>query len=89
VKITKEQLIEIAKAGFPLGIQKSIDFENLDIVQQGDKFALFNRSKKFDQEGYYLSVIFRTDFIQFYTGTTLFNQMAGISKMLELNLIIK
>ena len=88
VKVTKEQLIKIAKAGFPESVQNAINFESLDMVQNGSKFALFNKKgKKFDKEGYYLSLDIRENFVQFYTGATSFNQMLGFFKIVELNLI--
>jgi hypothetical protein len=87
----KEQLIQIAKVGFPERVKQFINFENTEIHSMGGVHRLYDKDNKFDfmlPKDYYISVhIGEDNFVQIQTGHRAFNHYAAIKEMECLGLI--
>lgn len=89
--MTKEQLIQIAKVGFPERVKQFINFENTKIFSMGDVHRLYDKDNKFDfmlPKDYYISVhIGKDNFVQITVGHRVFNHYVAIKEMERLGLI--
>jgi len=87
----KEQLIEIAKAGFPDRVKQFIDFKNCKMCHCGGVYRLYDKDEKFIltcPEHDHIAIFMDEDnFIQITTGIKAFNHYAAIKKMEELKLV--
>lgn len=87
----KEQLIKIAKAGFPYHIQKKIDFDNCEMYRTSEIYRLYDKDSKFNfilPKESILSIFVGVDkFIQFTSYNRAFNHYAAIKEMEKLGLI--
>ena len=92
--ITKEQLIEIAKIGFPERVKQFIDFENLEAMHITGVYRLYNKDSEFFglfPKDEWMSISFdqksgENDFVQIQVGNRAFNHYAAIKKMEEMKL---
>ncbi len=91
--MTKDQLIQIAKAAFPDVVKKYIDFDSAEMHHMFGVYRLYAKDSPFIlmlPEVQYLSVfIGENGFIQIESGGRAFNHYAAIKKMEELRLIQK
>lgn len=89
--MTKSQLIEIAKVGFPDRVKQFIDFNKVDIHSISGVHRLYDGQTPFEfmlPKNYHLSVFIGDDnFVQIESLGKAFNHNAAIKKMEELNLI--
>ena len=89
--MNKEQLIKIAKAGFPNVVKQFIDFNDVDIHSMGGVYRLYDKQTNFEfmlPKNYHLSVFIGSDkFVQIESLGKAFNHYAAIKKMQELQLI--
>ena len=91
--MTREQLIEIAKVGFPDRVKSNWDFDNFDKFEMGGVFRLYDK-----RDGFFtvlprtsiLTIIIQSDeYIQFDVKHLAFNQYKAIKLMEKMKLIIK
>ena len=92
MEITKKQLIEITKAGFPEYVWDKIKDNPMDILHISGVYYLFNTDTGYTgviPKHFYVAFSFDKDkkFVQFDTKYRKFNQYAAIKKMEELRLI--
>ena len=89
--MTREQLIKIAKAGFPSHILERIDFYNFEMFSMGGVYRLYDRRGGFKlmlPTTTYLSVfIGGHNFIQIDAGIRAFNHYTAIKEIERLGLI--
>lgn len=89
--MTKEQLIEIARVGFPERVRQFIKFDNCEMYSMGGVYRLYDKDIEFRfmlPENYHLAIFIGEDkFIQITCGNMAFNHYAAIKKMEELGLI--
>jgi len=95
--MTKDQLIEVAKAGFPADKHHLYNFETPGYYAFGAVFRLFQKEEidpsKIGWIGMGLNEVFLAihiedeSFVQIEVGNRKFNHRAAIKKMIELNLI--
>lgn len=90
--MTKEDLIKIAKAGFPDNVKQFINFENCEMLHWSGVFRLYDKDEDFVlmlPKKYHLSIIIGDDnFIQILSGNnTAFNHYLAIKEMENLGLI--
>lgn len=89
--MTLEQLVEIAKIGFPERVAQFIDFENCDIHSMGGVHRLYNKSEPFrfmlPQNDYLAVFIGENKFVQITCGHRSFNHYAAIKQMEKMNLV--
>ena len=90
--MTKEQLIQIAKVGFPERVKQFIDFNNCEIHSHGDVYRLYNIDTHFvflmPKESH-LAIHHVGDFVQITCGNTAFNHYAAIKEMERLGLVLQ
>lgn len=88
--MTREQLIEIAKAGFVSYLQDKYDLDNAQMVSMNDIFWLIPHPPTSGfalPETYFLAVeMFEKRWVQF-NATKPFNHLAAIRKMEQLGLV--
>lgn len=86
-----EQLIKIAKAGFPERILSTIDFDNCEMFHKSGVYRLYDKDVGFNltlPSQDYLAVCIGPDkFIQITCGIRAFNHHAAIKEMERLGLI--
>lgn len=92
--MTKEQLIQIAQAGFPESVKENINFDECQMIRWGDVYRLYRINAPFRlilPVEYYLSIFIgrvgEQPFVQIKCGTSAFNDYAAIKKMEELGLV--
>jgi hypothetical protein len=89
--MTKDQLIQIAKAGFPDNAKRLINFENSEMIFWGDVYRLYDKDCPFIMmlpKEEYLSIFINDDgFVQIQVINRAFNHFAAIKEMLSLGLI--
>jgi len=91
--MTKEQLIKIAKAGFPKRVKQFIDFKNVELHKMGDVYRLYDKNVEFRlvlPKETILDICFikENNWIQFtMENHYAFNHLAAIRKMEQLKLI--
>lgn len=96
--MTKEQLIEIAKAGIPKEYHNQHNLTNPFFLYFRNRYQLYEESNvNIQQIGWhgvgeyrpYLSIKLDIDYLLIETSIEVFNQIPAIKKMIELNLISK
>lgn len=89
--MTKEQLIQIAKIGFPERVKQFIDFDNCEMHHLGGVYRLYDKDEGFNfmlPKTYHLAIIIDDEkFIQFVCGNNAFNHYAAIKEMELLGLV--
>lgn len=89
--MTKEQLIEIAKIGFPDRVKQFIDFENCEMIHMSGVYRLYDKDEEFmfmlPKKDYLAVFIGEEKFVQITCEGKAFNHYAAIKKMEEMNLI--
>lgn len=89
--MTKEDLIKIAKAGFPQHVKDFINFDDCEIYHMSGVYRLIDKNCPFIlmiPKNQYLSVfIGENRFVQIESGGKAFNHYAAIKKMIQLKLI--
>lgn len=88
--MTKEQLIQIAKVGFPDRVKQFIDLENCEMHVMGAVYRLYDKDTPFLFAlplEYHISIQIEEKFIQFGTRNKSFNHFAAIKEMERLGLI--
>lgn len=89
--MTKEDLIKIAKVGFPDRVKQFIKFENCEMIHFGGVYRLYDKDEDFIlmlPKTEYLSIFIGDDnFIQFSCGSKAFNHYSAIKEMEKLGLI--
>jgi hypothetical protein len=87
----KEQLIQIAKAGFPQRVKDFINFDNCEMHSMSGVYRLYDKESVFffmqPSESNLNIFIGADNFIQITCGNRAFNHYAAIKKMEELGLI--
>lgn len=88
--MTREEMIEIAKVGFPLRVQNQCVFDKCKIHHTGGVYRLYDDDfLVFIPRHSYLEIFVGEDnFIQITCGNKAFNHYAAIKKMESLNLIV-
>jgi len=91
-KITKEQLIQISKVGFPERVKQFINFDNCEIFHWSGVYRLYDKEEGFDYmlpKKEHLSIFIGEDnFIQIKCGDKAFNNYAAIKEMINLGIIL-
>lgn len=88
--MTKEQLITIAKAGFPENVKQFIDFENVEMNHFGGVYRLYDKDTPFLlmlPEVVHLHIFIEGDFVQISPEHLAFNHYAAIKEMERLGLV--
>jgi hypothetical protein len=79
--MTKQQLIQIAKAGFSDTVNKLINYENCEIYSRDNVFRLYDKKTKIVlglPKKCYISVEIEDKFINIGTGNLSFNHYAAV-----------
>lgn len=88
--MNKEQLIKIAKAGFPERVQQFINFDNCEMHSHSGVYRLYDKDIDFvlmlPREDHLAIFIGADNFIQITCGTKAFNHYAAIKEMESLGL---
>ncbi|MCG8796653.1 hypothetical protein [Tenacibaculum finnmarkense] len=89
--MTKEDLIIVAKTGFPEIAKSLIDFNNCEIHHSSGVYRLYDKGTEFAfalPKHYYLAIFIGDNkFIQFSCGSKAFNHYAAIKKMEKMGLV--
>lgn len=89
--MNKEQLIKIAKAGFPERVQRFINFDNCEMNHHSGVYRLYHKDMDFvlmlPREDHLAIFIGADNFIQITCGTKAFNHYAAIKEMESLGLV--
>lgn len=89
--MNREQLIKIAKAGFPESIFDTIDLDNCDVHHQGGCYRLYDMSAGFflmlPRQSYLTVFMGGNNFIQITCGNLCFDHYAAIKEIERLGLI--
>jgi len=89
--MNKEQLIKIAKAGFPERVQQFINFDNCEMFHHSSIYRLYDKNTEFMQifprEDHLSIFIGANNFIQITCGIKAFNHYAAIKEMESLGLV--
>lgn len=91
--MTKDQLIQIAQAGFPKSVKINIDFNACDMIYWGSVYRLYKIKTPLrlglpveEYLSIYIGKNSSRPFIQIKCGNAAFNDYAAIKKMEELGL---
>ena len=92
MELTKEHLIEIAKAGFPEYIWENIKDNPMDVFHISEVYYLYNTDAPIEgivPKHYYVSLAYdkENNYVQFNPKYRKFNEYTAIKKMEELRLI--
>ena len=86
--MTKEQLIEIAKAGFPEKFNSYIDYTDVEATKNNHLYRLYKGKDRINLRGWFIEIYKEGDsFVQIRVGLRVFNDLAAINKMKELEII--
>lgn len=89
--MTKEDLIKIAKIGFPDNVKQFIKFENCGMIHFGGVYRLYDKDEEIIlnlPKNSHLTIFIGDDnFIQFSCGSKAFNHYSAIKEMEKLGLI--
>ncbi len=89
--MNKDELIQIAIAGFPTRILKYIYFDDCEIHSMSGVYRLYDKDEEFlfmlPKKDHLSIFIGANNFIQINPGIKAFNHYAAIEKMKELGLI--
>ena len=88
--MTKEQFIQIAKAGFPEHVIELINFEDSEMMRMGDVYRLYDKNEPFrillpNRE--IINIHLFDNFVQIDAGSKAFNQYAAIKEIEKMRLI--
>lgn len=88
--MTKDQLIQIAKVGFPDRVKQFINFEDCEIYESGNVHRLYDKNEEFLPilpKKEHLSILIRDGIVQIMCGNKVFNHYAAIKEMEKMGLI--
>jgi hypothetical protein len=88
--MTKKQLIQIAKKGFPERVKQFINFKNAEIHSMSGVHRLYDKDTDFNlliPKDYYLSVFIEDKFIQIEVGKKAFNHYSAIKEIEKMGLV--
>ena len=88
--MTKQQLIQIAKAGFPDHVKSIINIDDLEFISMGGVYRLYDKSSPIlfvlPKESI-IAICHHADWVQISTSFRAFNDYAAIKEMQKLKLI--
>ena len=91
IQLNKEQLIKIAKAGFPERVQQFINFDNCEMHYGSGVYRLYDKDMDFvfmlPREDHLAIFIGGYNFVQITCGIKAFNHYAAIKEMESLGLL--
>ena len=89
--MTKEQLIQIAKVGFPERVRQFINFENCEMHHISGVYRLYDKDEDFflmlPKKDHLAIFIGEEKFIQITCGNKAFNHYAAIKEMERMGLV--
>lgn len=89
--MNKEQLIKIAKSGFPQRVKQFINFDNCEMCSHSGIYRLYDKDMDFvlmlPREDHLSIFIGADNFIQITCGTKAFNHYAAIKEIERLGLV--
>ena len=89
--MTKEQLIQIAKIGFPDRVKQFINFENCEMHHMSGVYRLYDKDEDFflmlPKKDHLAIFIGEEKFIQVTCGNKAFNHFAAIKEMERMGLV--
>lgn len=89
--MTKEQLIQIAKIGFPDRVKQFINFENCEMHHMSGVYRLYDKDEDFflmlPKTDHLVIFIGEEKFIQITCGNKAFNHYAAIKEMERMGLV--
>jgi hypothetical protein len=89
--MTKEQLIKIAKVGFPERVKQFINFENCEMHHMSGVYRLYDKDEDFflmlPKKDHLAIFIGEEKFIQITCGNKAFNHYAAIKEMERMGLV--
>ena len=89
--MTKEQLIQIAKVGFPDRVKQFINFENCEMHHMSGVYRLYDKDEDFflmlPKKDHLAIFIGAENFIQITCGIKAFNHYAAIKEMERMGLV--
>lgn len=89
--MTKEQLIQIAKVGFPDRVKQFINFENCEMHHMSGVYRLYDKDEYFFlmlPKKHHLAIFIGEEkFIQITCGNKAFNHYSAIKKMERMGLV--
>ncbi len=90
-RITLEQLVAVAKAGYPERYKEKNDLEGLELFYKSNVYRLVDKNVEYQfmiPKYDHMSIAFEgDDFVQIHVGNKKFNHLAAIDKMKELKII--
>jgi len=94
IELTIEQVIEIAKAGFPEHIKRDVNFNNLIVTTHSYGYNLYEVEPVNENlNNYLLSIMAQKNYndmlfyVQFFTKNLQFNQLYAMSRMVEFGIL--
>lgn len=89
--MTKEQLIQIAKVGFPDRVKQFINFENCEMHHMSGVYRLYDKNEDFflmlPKKDHLAIFIGEEKFIQITCGNKAFNHYSAIKEMERMGLV--
>lgn len=89
--MTKEQLIQIAKVGFPERVKQFINFENCEMHHMSGVYRLYDKDEDFflmlPKKDHLAIFIGEEMFIQITCGNKAFNHYSAIKEMERMGLV--
>lgn len=89
--MTKEQLIQIAKVGFPERVKQFINFENCEMHHMSGVYRLYDKDEDFflmlPKKDHLAIFIGEEKFIQITCGNKAFNHYSAIKEMERMRLV--
>ncbi len=89
--MTKEQLIQIAKVGFPDRVKQFINFENCEMHHMSGVYRLYDKDEDFflmlPKKDHLAIFIGEEKFIQITCGNKAFNHYSAIKEMERMGLV--
>lgn len=89
--MTKEQLIQIAKVGFPERVKQFINFENCEMHHMSGVYRLYDKDEDFflmlPKKDHLSIFIGEEKFIQITCGSKAFNHYSAIKEMERMGLV--
>lgn len=89
--MTKEQLIQIAKVGFPNRVKQFINFENCEMHHMSGVYRLYDKDEDFflmlPKKDHLAIFLGEEKFIQITCGNKAFNHYSAIKEMERMGLV--
>jgi len=89
--MTKEQLIQIAKVGFPDRVKQFVNFENCEMHHTSGVYRLYDKDEDFflmlPKEDHLAIFIGEEKFIQITCGNKAFNHYSAIKEIERMGLV--